>query len=201
MSPARTFAASQIQKVQFKYKKCYDRKAKPSKFKIGEWVLVRFPHEETGRMRKLSRAWHGPFRIVSQSDPDVTVSNVYFPSDSHIKVHQNRVSRYADEFPAGYYWYSGKRKGTGTPLNWVDNLFIQSESSTTGEKEFYETSESEEQNDNVSGDEVNEKQNTESETDAGQSVDTQPAQEVTFSRSERSHYSLRASTRKPSRFT
>ena len=86
-SSARTLAASQIQKVQSKYKKFYDRKAKPIKLKIGEWVLVRFPHEETGRMRELSRPWHGPFRIVSQSDPDVTVSNVYFSSDSHIKVH------------------------------------------------------------------------------------------------------------------
>ena len=209
LSSARNLAAFQIQKAQSKYKKCYDRKAKPSKFKIGEWVLVRFPHEETGRMRKLSRPWHGPFRIVSRSDPDVTVSNVYFPSDAHIKVHQNRVSHCPDKFPAGYYCYGGKRKGTGTPPKWVDNLFNQSEcstsgesgSSTTGENEASETSQSEEQNDNVSGDEMDEEQDMEPETDTGESVDTQLAQDVTPPRSERSRYSLRASMRKPNRFT
>jgi len=78
LSSARTLAASQIQKAQSKYKKCYDKKTKLSTFKVGQWVLVRFPHEETGRMRKLSRPWHGPFRVISRDDPDITVSNVYF---------------------------------------------------------------------------------------------------------------------------
>ena len=70
----------------------------------------------------------------------------------------------------------------------MDNLLNQSESSTTREKEV---SESEEQNDNVSGDEINEEQWT----------DTLPAQKFIPPRSERSHNSLQASTRKPSRFT
>jgi len=55
----------------------------------------------------------------------------------------------------------------------VDNLLNQSESSTTGEKGVSETNESEEQSDNVSGDKVDEEQDTEPETDSGQSVDTQ----------------------------
>jgi len=121
-------------------------------------------------------------------------------------VHQNRVSRCPDEFPAGYYWYGGKRKGTGAPPKWVDNLLNQSESSTsgesgsstTGENEASETSQSEEQNDHVSSDD---EQDMEPETDTGESVDTQLAQDVTPPRSERSRYSLRASMRKPSRFT
>ena len=91
LSSAKTLAASQIQKAQSKYKKCYDKKTKLSTFKVGQWVLVRFPHEETGRMRKLSRPWHGPFRVVSRQDPDITVSNVYFPNDTHIKVHTNII--------------------------------------------------------------------------------------------------------------
>jgi len=134
---------------------------------------------------------------------------VHFPSDSHIKVHQNIVSRCPDEFPAGYYWYGGKRKGTGTPPKWVDNLLNQSEcitsgesgSSTTGENEASVTSQSEEQNDNVSGDEMDDEQDMEPETNTEESVDTQLAQDVTPPRSERSRYSLRASMRKPSRFT
>ena len=122
LSTARKLAALQIQKAQAKYKKCHDKKAKISTFKIGEWVLVKFPHEETGRMRKLSRPWHGPFRVASREDPDLTVTNVYFPGDAPIKIHQNRVSHCPKEFPAGYFWYGGKRKGTGKPPRWVEEL-------------------------------------------------------------------------------
>ena len=55
LSTARKLATSQIQKAQAKYKKFHDKKAKLSTFKIREWVLVRFPHEESGHIRKLSR--------------------------------------------------------------------------------------------------------------------------------------------------
>ena len=61
LATAREVAASHIWRAQVKYKKFHDKKAKLSTFKIGEWVLVRFPHEESGRIRKLSRPWHGPF--------------------------------------------------------------------------------------------------------------------------------------------
>ena len=46
LSSARALAASQIQKAQSKYK-CYDKKTKLSAFKVGQWVLVRFPNEGT----------------------------------------------------------------------------------------------------------------------------------------------------------
>ena len=48
---------------------------------MGEWVLIRFPHEETGRLRKLSRPWHGPYKITEENDPDVTAVKVYFPEE------------------------------------------------------------------------------------------------------------------------
>jgi len=82
---------------------------------------------------------------VSREDPDITVSNVYFPSDAHIKVHQNRVSHCSEEFPAGKYWYGDKHKGIGVPPRWMDNLLNQSD---TRGMEMYEPSESEEE-DNV----------------------------------------------------
>ena len=44
-------------------------------------MLVRFPQEKVGKMRKLSRPWHGPFRVLVVEDPDVTVIKVYFPQD------------------------------------------------------------------------------------------------------------------------
>ena len=31
-----------------------------------------FSQDETGKMRKLSQPWHGPYKIVSKNDPDVT---------------------------------------------------------------------------------------------------------------------------------
>ena len=40
---AREVAALYIRRAQVKYKKFHDKKAKLSTFKIGEWVLVRFP--------------------------------------------------------------------------------------------------------------------------------------------------------------
>jgi len=35
-------------------------------------------------MRKLLQPWHGPYRIVSKSDPDVTLKKIYYPEDQHI---------------------------------------------------------------------------------------------------------------------
>lgn len=55
LSFARTLAAETIQKAQMKYRVQYDRKAKPDQYRIGEWVLIKFPSEESGKQRKLSR--------------------------------------------------------------------------------------------------------------------------------------------------
>ena len=48
-------------------------------------------------------------------------SNVYFPRDAPIKIHQNRVTHCPKEFPARYFWYGGKRKGTGNQNGWNPN--------------------------------------------------------------------------------
>ena len=52
----------------------------------------------------------------------MTVTNIYFPGDAPIEIHQNRVSHCPKEFPAGYFWYGGKRKGAGRPPRWVETL-------------------------------------------------------------------------------
>ncbi len=44
----------------------------------------RFQADETGRMRKLSRPWHGPYRVEQVQAPDVTVEKVYRPQDGAI---------------------------------------------------------------------------------------------------------------------
>ena len=60
--------------------------------------------------------------MSSLDDPNITVSNVYFPGDDPIQVHQSRVTRCPDQFPAGFYWYGNKRRGPGHPPKWVAHL-------------------------------------------------------------------------------
>ena len=105
LSTARALAVDSIKQAQGKYKRLYDRKSAPSRLKVGDWVLVRFPQEEVGKMRKLSRPWHGPYRIVTHKEPDVTVVKVYRPQDTAIRVHLSRVAPCPSELPPGFYWY------------------------------------------------------------------------------------------------
>ncbi|XP_064398966.1 uncharacterized protein LOC135345475 [Halichondria panicea] len=55
LSSARRLAAESIKTAQQKYKKYHDLHATPYQYKLGNWVFIRFPQEESGRMRKLSR--------------------------------------------------------------------------------------------------------------------------------------------------
>ena len=105
LSSARQLAAESIEKAQKRYKEVYDQKTKQVDYRVGDWVFIRFPAEETGQNHKLSNPWHGPYRILSRKDPDVTASKVYFPQEGQIQVHQQRVTRCPPELVAGYYWY------------------------------------------------------------------------------------------------
>ena len=125
LTSARELATSTLQKAQSRYKRQYDRTARNTSLSIGDWVLIRFPQEESGRWRKLSRPWHGPYRVIKKFDPDITCVKVYFPQEGQICVHQSRVCACPREFPAGWYWYGGRRKGPGHPPKWVDQLLDQ----------------------------------------------------------------------------
>ena len=96
LSSARELAAEPISSAQKKYKKNYDRRSRVTSYKLGVWVLIQFPHGESGGSRKLSRPRHGPFVV--------TAVKVYAPQDGPIRVHQSRVTCCPPEFPAGYYW-------------------------------------------------------------------------------------------------
>ena len=122
LSSARDLAVQSIKQAQTRYKKVYDRKSAPSRLQPGDWVLVRFPQEEVGKMRKLSRPWHGPYRVLSKEEPDITVAKVYFPQDKTIRVHMSRVTPCPSEFPPGFYWYGTKRHSPGRPPKWVQQL-------------------------------------------------------------------------------
>ncbi len=111
LSSARETAVQAIRKAQGRYKHNYDRKVKCSSFKVGNRVFVRFPQEESGRLRKLSRPWHGPYRITSLSGPDACVSSLYYSTS--LKIHLSRVKLSLPNLPAGFYWYGGKKKCLG----------------------------------------------------------------------------------------
>ena len=121
LTTARELAAQTIQRAQQRYKKQYDKTSEQLTFKKGDWVLVRFPQEETGKQRKLSRPWHGPYRVLSQDDPDITVVKVYRPQDGQIQIHQSRVKP-CPNFPAGFFWYGARRHGPGRPPKWIDKV-------------------------------------------------------------------------------
>ena len=95
-------------------------------------MLVRFPQEESGKNRKLSRPWHGPYRVIQCVDPDVSVVKQYFPEEGSIQVHQLRVCP-CPQLPTGYYWYGGKRHSSGKVPGWVDKLL-----STGSSNDFYD---------------------------------------------------------------
>ena len=111
LSQARDLAVKSVRRAQKRYKAQYDKSATPSEVKVGDWVFVHFPQEEMGRMRKLSRPWHGPYRVCSKRGPDVTVTRLYF-SGQPIQVHLKRVMRCPPHLPAGFYWHGPKLKST-----------------------------------------------------------------------------------------
>ena len=77
--------------------------------------MIYFPQDETGKSRKLSHPWHGPYRITSRDEPDITATKVYFPDDPSIQVHQTRVQHCPPTLPSGFYWYGTKRPKPGRP--------------------------------------------------------------------------------------
>lgn len=62
---ARELATKKIQLSQNKSRKLYDQKARQDELSGEDWVLVRFPQKESGKNRKLSKLWHGPYCIVT----------------------------------------------------------------------------------------------------------------------------------------
>lgn len=120
LSSARQLAAEAIQKAQVKYKKNYDRNSRARDLRVGDWILIRYPQEETGANQKLSRPWHGPYRVIESDATGVPAIKVYASQEDPIHVHQSRVTRCPPGFPAGYWWYGNRRSSPGRPPKWVD---------------------------------------------------------------------------------
>ena len=50
------------------------------------------------------------------------MTKVYFPQDKAIRVHLSRVKLCPSNFPAGFYWYGGKKRGSGHQPKWVEQM-------------------------------------------------------------------------------
>ena len=122
LSTAQQGAAECVKKALQKYKRLYDRKATTQDYYVGDWVMIKFPSEETRKQRKLSQPWHGPYRVTTIRDPDIVVTKVDFPREYPINVHQLRVTKCPIDLPAGYYWYGQKQHSTGKTPKWLENL-------------------------------------------------------------------------------
>ena len=105
LSSARQLAADLIKRAQSRYNGTYDTSSQDTDYWVGDWVLVQFPQEETGKQCTLSRPWHGPYHVVDKRDPDITVVKVYAPQDGQIQVHQTQVVHCPPELPAGFFQY------------------------------------------------------------------------------------------------
>lgn len=171
LSSARELAIQSVQKAQKRYKKLYDRNTKQIDYRVGDWIFIRFPAEETGKGRKLSHPWHGPYRIVSRRDPDVTAVKVYFPEEDQVQIHQQRIARCPPELVVGYYWYGSRKHSAGGAPKWVEGLQkevdlqeVQSTEADQSEKDAEKDMEQDdnqfdgedEQRDDDDGDEVSE---------------------------------------------
>ena len=121
LSESRQLARDAIKKSQDRYKKYYDQTSKPISLQVGDHVFVKFPQHETGRYRKLSCPWFGPYRLMSLEGPDAIVSNMYYPQDDALRIHLSRVKP-SPPLPIGSFWYGAERSSNGRVPRWMTSL-------------------------------------------------------------------------------
>ena len=78
--------------------------------------------DESGKNRKLSRPWHGPYHVCDCPTPDAVASKVYFPDKESIRVHQIRTVQCPLNLPNGYYWYGRNQASPQKYPRWVEEL-------------------------------------------------------------------------------
>ena len=125
LSSARELAAERQRESQAKSKERYDRRARTREYRMGDWVFVKFPSDETGRNRKLSQPWHGPYRVTSIVDSNLTVHEVYprhAKEPKQARIHLSRVTPCPEHLPPGYHWYGRQHSSPGKTIQWVENL-------------------------------------------------------------------------------
>ena len=188
LSSAREHAVSSLKEAQKRYKKQYDKKARTVPLRCGDWTLIHFPQDESGKQRKLSRPWHGPYRITAINEPDATLVKVYFPEEGPIQVHLSRVCPCPPLLPAGFYWYGGNRRCPGRVPQWVDRMLLDGPLDTVPEEDNQDTGDSEQplsvQDEDQTGDDQPEDATTPRYSLRDRSTIAPPARLVTTARDE-----------------
>ena len=62
LASSRQLAEETTRQAQTRYKTNFDRRAHQREYRVGDWVMVKFPQEEQGKLKKLSHPWHRPYR-------------------------------------------------------------------------------------------------------------------------------------------
>ena len=96
-SGAWEVARACIKKSQKKQKNYYDRKARTPGFSVGDRVFLFKPAEKSGEKRKLSRPYHGPYRVVNITTNNASLCRVDKPQDEPILVALGRLRRCPEE--------------------------------------------------------------------------------------------------------
>ena len=99
-----------IGRAQGQQKTYYDKKSHLPNFAEGDRVFLFKPAEKTGEARKLSRPYHGPYRVVQLDTNTAHIRRVDRPQDDTILVALHRLRRYPLEI--GYeFWPPDKKTG------------------------------------------------------------------------------------------
>ena len=110
-------AQNNIKRAQRHQKAYYDKQSKPPRFKVGDRVFVYMPAAKATKAYKFARPFHGPYRIIEQSDTGVVVHPIDKPQAEPIRVAYNRIRHYCDSLQ-NKFWptraRSNKRLSAGS---------------------------------------------------------------------------------------
>ena len=73
-------------------KRAYNRHSPPKTFREGDCVMVYMPVERTGKNRKLSRPYFGPYQVLEVHPNSLTMRPVDHPNEQSIRVNQDQVT-------------------------------------------------------------------------------------------------------------
>lgn len=86
-------AVDHIRRAQQRQKRCHDRRSSNTQYIDGDLVMLFAPRRITGRSKKLSRLYKGPYRVVRQTSP-VNYKIVSLETGRESVVHVSRLKRY-----------------------------------------------------------------------------------------------------------
>ena len=114
-------AQDNIRTAQRQQKAYYDRQSRPPRFNIGDRVLVYMPVAKATKAYKFARPFHGPYRIIEQSDTGVTVRPIDKPQTDPIRVAYNRIRHCCNSLPDKFWPTRAKGNARSQQVNRKDS--------------------------------------------------------------------------------